>query len=240
MLRSIIVSAVFWLYLLFSVLLFPLVLFLSIPGLREWRERALILMCNSWGRLLFWVGGVDITLKGIENVPDHNRICFVSNHQSICDIALILGHIKKKIGFIARKEVGRVPVLVNWMKILGCIIINRESGSGALRAIESGMDRVELGNSIVLFPEGTRARDGRMREFKSGGVLMAARRNITLVPLTIDGLYRAYEHQMRFAPCKVSLTIHPPIEPMERNRQELKALPKQLEEIVRSGVTIHE
>lgn len=79
-----------------------------------------------------------------------------------------------------------------------------------------------------------------MKPFKSGGMLMAARRDITMIPVTIDGLYRAYELTKRVTPCRVTMTIHPPIETKGLSREEQKALPARIEARVRSSVTIEE
>ena len=106
----------------------------------------------------------------------------------------------------------------------------------AMRGIEEGMARIEEGRSIVLFPEGTRAKDGRMKTFKAGGILIAMRHNITIVPVTIDGLYRVYELTGKVTPAEVTVTIHPPIEPSGLSREEQKALPARLEDQIRSAL----
>jgi 1-acyl-sn-glycerol-3-phosphate acyltransferase len=136
-----------------------------------------------YARHLFFVFGVKVKLKGIENLPETNNICFVSNHQGLADIPLIVGFIPKKVGFIAKKELGRIPFLNIWMKALGCILINRKDIRQSLKVIEKGASQIDRGHPMVIFPEGTRSRGSQMGNFKAGAFKLLAGIHLTLTPL---------------------------------------------------------
>ncbi len=236
MIRTVLFVIVFWFLMIFSILLLPGLWILKLLRLKEAHRNYIVAATTFWSRTLFAVAGVKLRLRGRENLPDHERICFISNHQSYGDIPVFIGFLGRRVGFIAKKELARVPILATWIKALNCVFIDRGRAMQAMRGIEEGMARIEEGRSIVLFPEGTRAKDGRMKTFKAGGILMAMRHNITIVPVTIDGLYRVYELTGKVTPAEVTVTIHPPIEPSGLSREEQKALPARLEDQIRSAL----
>jgi 1-acyl-sn-glycerol-3-phosphate acyltransferase len=240
MIRTVLFVIVFWLLMLFSTLLFPGLWLLKLLRLKNAHRNYIVAATTFWSRTLFAVAGVRVHLRGKENLPDHERICFISNHQSYGDIPVFIGFLGRRVGFIAKKELSRVPILATWIKALNCVFIDRGRAMQAMRGIEEGMARIEEGRSIVLFPEGTRAKDGKMKSFKAGGILMAMRQNITIVPVTIDGLYRVYELTGKVTPADVTVTIHSPIETSGLSREEQKALPAVLEAQVRSALTDHD
>ena len=240
MLRTIFVALVFWLITLLTSFCLPGMWLLNLLPFKTAEKKYLIAICIFWARLTYAIAGVKVVLRGRENLPSHDRICFVSNHQSYGDIPLLLGFLKRRIGFITKKELAKAPILSLWMRSLRCIFIDRGQGRKALRSIEKGLEQIERGEAMAIFPEGTRAKDGKMKPFKTGGILMAARRNITIVPVTIDGLYRVYELTKRITPCSVTLTLHPPIETGQLSREEQKALPQQIEDQIRSSLSVQE
>lgn len=240
MIRTIIFAFAFVLSLIVEMLFLPGLWILKLIRARKLEAKYIIAMSYFWAHFLFAVAGIKVTVEGRENLPDHNRICFISNHQSYGDIPLIIGFLHRRIGFIAKKELGRVPILSTCMKGLNCIFIDRGQLRQAMRGIDEGMAQIAKEKSMVIFPEGTRAKDGVMRSFKSGGILMALRHGITVVPVTIDGLYRCYELNKKITPTRATIKIHPPVETAGLSREEQKELPAVIEKVVREGITIQE
>jgi len=226
---------VFFMAILTPVLFFPAVFIYLFAGTKHsdvYIQRA----GAMYARHLFWVFGVKVKVSGIENLPQTNNLCFVSNHQSAADIPLIVGFIPKKVGFIAKKELGRIPMLNVWMKALGCILIDRKDIRQSLKVIDKGIAQIEKGHPLVVFPEGTRSRGPKIGKFKPGAFKLLSGTGTLAVPLTISGTYKVMEERGIITPTHVQLTIHPAIDVDQLTNEERKALPERIYEVVKPAV----
>jgi 1-acyl-sn-glycerol-3-phosphate acyltransferase len=169
-------------------------------------------LVQAWGRHVLWFAGGRVDVRGVEHVPATDRVCFLANHQGAADIPLVVGYATKRVGFIAKKELTRVPMLNLWMEALNCVYIERTNPRSARRTIEQGAAHIRRGNPMLIFPEGTRSRGKRMRSFKTGSLRLPMLAEAVIVPLTIDGTYRLLEEKGRIRRGEVTLTIHPPID----------------------------
>lgn len=236
MVRMALLFTFFWIFVLFlTIFLIPIGLF-NLLRLRKAAEGIIVMVVSVWAKTVFFLAGIKIEIRGREKIPGHNRVCFVANHQSYGDIPLILGYLDKKVGFIAKGELKKVPLINLWMMALHCVFINRGQGRQSLKKIEEGMKQIPAGHPLVLFPEGTRAKNGVMKPFKSGGIQMAVKEDITVVPVTIDGMFHAYEEQKKVVPTTVVVTVHDSIDTAGMNREERKALTGRVQEIVMSAL----
>lgn len=223
---------VFFMAILTPVLFFPAVFIYLFAGTKH--SDAYIQRAGAmYARHLFWVFGVKVKVSGIENLPQTNNLCFVSNHQSAADIPLIVGFIPKKVGFIAKKELGRIPMLNVWMKALGCILIDRKDVRQSLKVIEKGVQQIEKGHPLVIFPEGTRSRSPKIGKFKPGAFKLLSGKDTLAVPLTISGTSRVMEETGIITSTTIILTIHPPIVVANLSAQEKKELPERIFEVVK-------
>jgi 1-acyl-sn-glycerol-3-phosphate acyltransferase len=234
MVRTLLYLAYFWLLLIVGLILFPPYLLLRLLRLRGLWRPYVIAVAGAWGRHLLWMAGARVEVTGRENLPAHDRICFVSNHQSYMDILLITGYIPKTIGYITKKELGRLPVFNLWMKASGCIFIDRHDLRQSLAALERGVENIGNGWPMLVFPEGTRSRGPRMGGFHPGSLRLAERSGATIVPLTVDGTYRMYEEGRRIRGGRISLVIHPPLEAAFQNRKRTE-LAEVLRRIIAPG-----
>ncbi len=189
-----------------------------------------------YSRHLFWVFGFKVEVSGIENLPKSNNICIISNHQGYADIPLIIGFIPKKVGFIAKKELGRIPMMNIWLKALGCILIDRKNVRQSLKVIEKGAQQIQKGHPMVIFPEGTRSRNHAMIKFKPGAFKLLTGVNILAVPITISGTYKIVEKTGIITASRVKLTIHPAIDIGKLNPQEKKELPERIHQQIKIGL----
>ncbi len=153
-------------------------------SLHDWVHR-------NWGRTELWAAGVRTHVRGLENVSHTSPQIFVANHQSIFDIFAILACVPASVRFVAKKELGRIPIFALAMRAAGHVFIDRKDRRGASEAMRVAGERMKRDRlSLGLFPEGTRSPTGSLREFKRGTFALAIGTQVPIVPLAVDGGYR--------------------------------------------------
>ena len=212
-----------WLAILTPFILIPSLIIRLFYGKKR-SDKYVNAVAQLYARHMFWVFRVKIIVRGIENLPTANNVCFVSNHQGLADIPLIVGYIPKTVGFIAKKELGRVPVLNIWMSAMGCVLIGRRNVGDSLLTIDKGIKQLQNGHPMVIFPEGTRSKNNTMRPFKPGSFKLITGAESIAVPLTIDGSYRVMETKGEISRATVQLTIHPPVDVSKLSKEEKENL----------------
>lgn len=170
---------------------------------------------RNWSAYVLRVFGVDLEVAGHGNIPAERgrKIIIMSNHQSQLDIPALTKAVDRITGFVAKRELGRIPVLNYWMRQLGCVLIDRTDKRRAHQALETAAR--EMGDKpLVVFPEGTRSRDGKLLPFKLGGTRLALLAQAIIVPVLIEGTRDAVENRQagRSGPIPVRLTFFPPLD----------------------------
>lgn len=156
---------------------------------------------------------VDVEVEGSENIPKDSNFLVVANHQSLLDIPLLLATIDPTLAFIAKKEVGKIPMIGTFVKEMGGVLLDRTDTSKAVAALIEVMKGLREGKSFVLFPEGTRSEDGNLREFRKGSLKIALRTKVKILPVVIDGTINVTPKGSIFIrPKKVKVKILEPIE----------------------------
>lgn len=170
--------------------------------------------------------GAKIIVKGEENIPKDGAVLFVSNHQSNFDLAVFLGCIHKPKGYIAKIEVLKIPVLKAYMEFMQCIFMDRSDFKKSAKAILDGVDILKGGQSLVIFPEGTRSKGGPVGEFKAGSFKLATKSKVPIIPVTIDGSYKIMEANKNWIkPGTIYVTIHEKIETAGLTKEQEAMLP---------------
>ena len=227
-LNTVYVSFVFCLFMLISILLFIPYGILKLLRLEKPFNRFTHGITSFWGRFSFGLARCKMHVTGIENLPDHSQIVYIGNHQAYADIPFMMANLPTTVGFIAKKELKKIPILGLWMTAIHCIFIDRGNFRKAMRSIEIGISEAKEGFPKVIFPEGTRSRSEKMGSFKPGSILLAAKAGITIVPVTINGTYKTYEERKKLTPAELYLTIHPYIDTKKISEDEQKELPEKL------------
>ncbi len=150
--------------------------------------------CRAFYRLAFSLF-FRIRAWGVENVPREGGALLVSNHQSFLDPPAVGIALGRPVYYVARSSLFRVP-LVGWFlrKQHGMPI---ERGKGDLGAIRAAVELVRRGALLVLFPEGTRTRDGSVGAFQPGFAMVASLARVPIVPAAIDGAFEAWPRSRR-------------------------------------------
>ena len=163
---------------------------------------------------------VDLTIEDQAQLAkvDWTRPVFVmGNHRSYLDIPIAFLALQRTVGFIAKTQLQRIPILNFWMHKLGCVFINREKGGGAeiiQKAVQSGkMPR------LFIFPEGTRSKREGMVAFKSGCFRLAVEANAIILPIVTRGSDEAWEHRKNCKHSPVKVKILEPIDTVEFKKE---------------------
>lgn len=177
------------------------------------------------------VSRTQVEVIGKENLPDETCV-FISNHQAIFDAFLLFAHVGRPIGFIAKKEIDKLPIVRSWLKYSNTIFMDRSDPRDSVRAINAGAENLKRGCSMAIFPEGTRSLKSEMADFKKGSLKLAIKAKVPVVPVTIDGTYRVLEVGNKVRGHKISLVIHKPIYPNTLPKEEQNELTDKLHDII--------
>ena len=140
-----------------------------------------------WSRILLFLSGVTVEIKGTENLLQDGPQILASNHQGAFDILALQAFIPMQFRWVAKKSLFKIPI-VGWsMSLAGYIGIERERASSAYKSIEAAAERIKNGTSVLIFPEGTRSNTGKLLPFKRGGFLLATKSGVPVVPVSIQG-----------------------------------------------------
>ncbi len=191
-----------------------------------------------WGLMGLTMAGIRVSVSGAENIPA-GPIIVMSNHASNFDILAMLGHFPRTLSWIAKKELFEIPIFGWSMRCGGYIPLDRGDGRKALKSMDEAATQIRDGVSVIIFPEGTRTRDGQLLPFKRGGFLLATKAGVPVVPVTINGSFAINPGGSLGLNLgkPVAILIHKPItvpEGMRRAEAE-EWLMHQVEQAIRSG-----
>ena len=181
-------------------------------GLRKLTARFIHWFGHTWSRSMIKVIGCTVTVTGIENIPREGGVCFVSNHDGYFDIILLFAYCGRLIGFIAKRELIFIPLLNCWIYMIGGLFIDRRNGRKAIRTINKGVERIKSGGSLVIFPEGHRAKGRGIQPFHPGSLKLATMAETHIVPVAIKGTYEVFEKNLRVSSTSLKLAFCEPID----------------------------
>ena len=139
-------------------------------------------------------GRITIDAYGVENIPEQDGFMFFPNHQGLYDVLAIVEACTHPFSVVAKKEVENVPFLKQVFKIMKAFMIDREDVRQSMKVIQSVSEDVKNGKSFLIFPEGTRSRNGNeIGEFKGGSFKSATKAKCPIVPVAIIDSYKAFD-----------------------------------------------
>ena len=201
-------------------------------------EQRLILEATStWGPMILDMFGCNLNVEGLENLPEKGPVVLVGNHQGYADIAACFAAFTKfQFGFVAKEELAKLPLYGAWMSRIRSIFITRDDPRASLETIKEGVDLLKRGFSLVIFPEGTRAKCSTPGPFMKGSLKLATKAGVPIIPFSLDGTYKMYEETGLIKPADINIIIHEPIPTAGISRAEEKELGDRIEAIVVDGV----
>ena len=175
------------------------------------------------------LGGIKLTIKGRENIPQEGNVLFVGNHQSMLDIVTMLLAVNRPMGFVAKESLAKIRLIRAWIECIGSVFIARGESRKALQAIINSAKIVKSGHSLMIYPEGTRSKDGSLGEFKPGSLKIASRGEAAIVPVAVDGNYKVLPAGTIWVKSeKVTLTFLPPIPAAEVQAEDTTILAERI------------
>ena len=195
-----------------------------VVGLLRPRSDIFLRCARPWSRILLAAAGARMEISGVEHIPG-GPCLFAANHQSLLDIPALFLVLPDNARFLAKESLFHIPVLGWAMTASGCIPIDRSNRARAMRSLREAAGRVRGGRSVVLFPEGTRSRDGKLASFKKGGFHLALEAGVPVVPVAVSGSYRILRPgSLRVRPGPLRVRLSAPLHPAQHaTAEELSA-----------------
>ncbi len=214
---------------LFLILFLPLYFILWIvgkfnPHAKTAASQAIV---RNAFRFTLFCAGTKITVLGRENVPKDEAVLYVANHRGFADIPVGYITLPTLTGFVAKKEIKKVPIFSWWMKNLHCLFLDRDDMKEGLKTILTGVEYMKNGYSIFIMPEGTRNRGDELDllPFKEGSFKMAEKSGCAIIPVAISNSAAVFEKQIPWVkPAHVIIHYGCPIYPNSLSKEEKKHL----------------
>jgi 1-acyl-sn-glycerol-3-phosphate acyltransferase len=231
MLRTIICWVTFIIYTVFFGLYGVVLAVISPPAVVKYAVR-------PWARMILFTAGVKLDVKGLENIPAEPSI-IMFNHQSVFDIFAYMAALPIDWKAVMKKEVGDMP-FIGWVsKIAGHYIVARDGSERDTKEVKKIVSRIKEGPSVLIAPEGTRGKEGKLLPFQKGGFLIAMLAGVPVVPMVITGGLDIMPKDSKvLRPGTMKIRILPPINvadlpPGREGREELMRIVRtQMEEVL--------
>jgi 1-acyl-sn-glycerol-3-phosphate acyltransferase len=187
---------------------------------------------RTWSRWILRTTGVHVDVSGLEQLDPKGTYVFVANHQSIYDIPILFGSLPHQLRIIAKESLGNFPVIGWHLRRTGHMLVDRSRPDRA-KIFGWASRLTSNGLSLILFPEGTRSRDGHVAKFKGGSFFLALEAGLPVVPLSIVGSRHVMlKGRLAAYPGRVRLVVHPPIDTRGMDGADARAFAERVRQII--------
>ena len=223
---------------LYLILTMPVLLVLWIVGKINptAKDNCSLHMVQWIFRVILRIAGIKVTVLGQEHVPQDQAVLYILNHRSIFDIVLTYARCPGRTGYIAKKELAKIPLLNLWMKWVYCLFLDRTDIREGLKTILTAIDYVKSGISIAVFPEGTRGRladEAELLPFHEGSFKVAVKTGCPIIPVCISHSSAIFEDHFPWVRAThVVLEYGAPIYPNEMPKDDKKFIGKYVQNIM--------
>jgi 1-acyl-sn-glycerol-3-phosphate acyltransferase len=211
----------------------------SLALISSWISRRLAFHCGTiWAFCLCLVNFTFVRVRGRGRARKGQSYVIVCNHQSHFDVLAFYGFWGRQFRWVIKQELRRVPGLGYGCQSVGHIFIDRSDRQKALASLEAARPLLAGGISVLFFPEGSRSRDGRMREFKKGAFMMALQMNLPILPVTISGSRHVLPGKsLRLLPGLIRIQVHEPVDTASYGLERRDELIRDVRAIIGSELT---
>lgn len=168
-----------------------------------------------WSPVALFVLQGRVKIEGLHHVNPKSNYLVMANHNSFVDIPVLFHSLPFYTYFIAKKELKKIPLLGWYIKAYGMIYIDRSDRIKARKSIAIAAQCIQDGKRIIIFPEGTKSKDGKMGRFKKGGFHLAEQAKVPILPIKLEGARNVWPNKQPFQlrKGKITVKIGAPIEP---------------------------
>jgi 1-acyl-sn-glycerol-3-phosphate acyltransferase len=185
-----------------------------------------------WTWLILRIGGISLQVDGLQHIDPSRQYIFIVNHQSNIDIPVLVQALAKfQLRWLAKKELLRIPFFGWAMWATKHVTVDRADPQDAIKSLERAEKCLAAGISLVIYPEGTRSKDGNLLRFKKGGFLLAVQTKTPVVPVTVNGSGAVLPAgAWRLRPGLIKVTVEEPISVEGFRPGNLRLLSEQVRE----------
>lgn len=183
---------------IYYILSLPLYIVAWILGLKD-KDRehdfAQAWVVNSGFRVLIWLSGVKVTVRGKENIPE-GAAMYAFNHRSFYDIIVGYFTAPKRSLFVAKDSLAHVPLISRWMRDMHCLFLNRGDLRQGMQVIKQGIELLKTGHNVFIAPEGTRSKTDKMLKFHEATFKLADKSGCPIVPVALNNTAEIFEKHL--------------------------------------------
>ena len=190
------------------------------------RGKILGFIVKYWAKTIFKTMNINVRVIGLDKLDKNADYIFAPNHASSLDIPLILGFLPFWIVPISKIELKWIPFLGWAMQAAGHVFVDRRNHEKAMLSIDKIKNSLlKNPRSILIFPEGSRTNDGKVNQFKTGGLSIGITTKISIVPLAIEGTFESLsKHSKKFVNKLLTINIGSPIDTRKYSLDDRKDL----------------
>ena len=229
---------------LFFLIGIPVGAFMQLMGLMnpEWKEKMTYPFVRFGFRMVRLAAGIRVNVIGREKIPTDRPCLYIGNHRSFFDIVLGYIELPGRVSPVSKESVNKVPFLRYWMKQIHSMFLDRDSLEKGLEMVMTATDLIKNGNSILIFPEGTRNHEeGTLLPFHGGSFKIATRTGAPIVPITFVHTGDILEdHFPKIKSREVTIVFSDPVETSQIPAKERRLIPENCRRLIQETYEQHE
>ncbi len=196
-------------------------------------------LSKIWARVMLLVTATRVEIKGKEKIVTGRSYVIISNHQSVFDILAIITSLGIQYRWTIKIEALKIPLFGHALYASRNIFIDRSNPERARESIRKGLDRLPAGVSVMFFVEGTRSADGRLRDFKKGGFVVALEQSFPILPVTVNGSMNVLpKGSIVFRPGLITVTVSDPIDTHGYTQETMDKLMAKTRKVIQSNLIL--
>lgn len=195
------------------------------------------IMGKSWAWLIMKTNRVKIHIEGFEKILKTRSYVFISNHSSNLDPPAVALALKNQLRFVGKKSLGSIPIFGWAVHLARMILIDRNDSTAARDTLNKAISDLKDGISACFFAEGTRSIDGRLQNFKKGGIMLALKARLPIVPITVIDTHKLLpKNCLRIRSGVVRIIVGDPIDVSAYSEKDRDILLQKVREVIKGNL----
>ena len=190
---------------------------------------------RGWSRFFLALAGSRLEVEGQDNIDPSSQVVFIANHISNLDIPVMFLATGMPIRYLAKAELFKIPILKQAMNAMGIVKVDRVRGAAIHADVNTGVtSATERGQSLIIFPEGTRSMSGQMGPFKKGAFRIAITNDLDIIPVTISGTWESWRPGSKIVMGgPIQAVVHEPISVDGLDISDINKLRDQVHKVIK-------